>query len=285
MLVPVVFFLPLRGLYDYIIITLLILISPFAKEIHPMINICIACKCADDREAIAALLGKHDDFCIVCKVEDGFDVIKTAIAKQPDVIILDSSLKDIESPALAPIVKRNSPSTALIVLCSQEDQVSVEASLKAGISGYIVRQKGFDNLAASVRSVYYGGLYITVPVRGEALNSLAVYAASREMKRWAFSAFTPTELGIFSGITHGYTDKEIALHLNISTGTLRNYVNRVKKKSGLKNRTQVTIQALLTGMIRLENCSPEAAGRFSTGAGLQPCSGYHAPLRHGASSR
>ena len=250
-----------------------------------MISIAIACSCAGEREAIAALLGEHNDFHIVCMVEDGFDVIKTAITKQPDVIILDFSLKDIDSLALAPIIKRNSPSTSLIVLCSREDQVSVEESLQAGISGYLIRQMGFDNLAASVRSVYYGGLYIAVPVGNNALNSFAVYATSRETREGAFSVFTPTELGIFSGITRGYTDKEIASNLNISTGTLRNYINRVKKKTGLKNRTQVTIHALLAGIIKMDNCNLTARSRFTKAAGLPPYSGYHAPLRHGAASQ
>jgi len=219
-----------------------------------MINIAIACKRGDDREAIVALLRKQDDFHIACIVEDGFDVIISVLPKQPDVIIMDFSLGDVESPVLAPVIKRKSPSTEIIVLFPQDNRTSVEESLKAGISGYLIRQNGYDELTASIRSVYHGGLYITGRIRDEILDSIAaaVAAASRETKRGALPEFTATELGIFSGITSGCTDTEIAASLNISRGTVRNYIGSVKKKTGLRNRSQVIIFALLNGIISWE---------------------------------
>lgn len=218
-----------------------------------MINICIACPCRDDREAMIAVLGKQDDFRIACIAEDGFDVITSVIARRPDVIIMDYNLKNIESPVLAPVLRRKSPSTALIMLCSQEERVPVELCLKAGISGYLIKQGGFDNLAASVRSVYYGGLYISAPVGDEVLNGFSACQAIREPKNKKTPVFLQTELGILSGIVRGHTDAEIASNLNINTGTLRNYVSRVKKKTCLKNRTQIIIYALLHGLIQIGN--------------------------------
>ena len=207
-----------------------------------MISIIIACICPDDREAIQTMLGKQNDFLVTGIAEDDFDLIRLVMTQQPDVVIMDFNLKNAESPSLAPIVKRNSPLTKLIVLCSREESVPVERSLATGISGYLFRQGGFDNLASSVRSVYYGGLYLP-------LNRLAVYTIDRKEK--VLPVFSLTELGIFSGITLGHTDMEIASSLNISIGTLRNYVNHAKKKTGLRNRTQVTIFVLQHGMIKL----------------------------------
>ena len=255
-----------------------------------MISIVIACIRLDDRKAVITLLNEQDDFQITGIAEDDFDVISLAITKQPDVIIMDFNLKSgIESPSLAPIVKRNSPSTSLIVLYSPEERICVERSLKVGISGYLNRQGGFDNLVSSVWSVYYGGLYIELD---EEINCFAVYAVNRKKKEQTLPAFSPTELGIFSGITLGHTDMEIASSLNISIGTLRNYVNNVKKKTGLRNRTQIAIYALQYGMIQLGGRWEQLAvasnflnvNRNSKTAGLQPYNEYHAPLRHGASS-
>ncbi|MCL1837288.1 MAG: response regulator transcription factor [Treponema sp.] len=217
-----------------------------------MISIAIVCKRSEDREKIIAILGRQDDFVIVCTAEDGYTLLQSALPQQPDVIILDFDLGDVVSLTLTSIIRRRSPSTALIMLCSQEDRVSVEESLNAGISGYLVRQQGFANLAASVRSVYYGGLYIDRNERDETFNRICASAADRKIPDRTLPDFTPTELGIFSGITHGHTDTEIASSLNITIGTLRNNVNQAKKKTGLKNRTQVSIYALQAGMIRLE---------------------------------
>jgi len=216
-----------------------------------MINIAIATKRRDDRAAITTLLEKNDDFRIINIGKDGYDALKSAMTQRPDVIIMDFSMEDIDSPELAPIIKRNSPSTALIVLCSHEDQNAVARALNAGISGCVHREEDFNNLASSVRSVFHGGLYISKSARNPAVNCLPVppevFPAELNLSHYPF---TSTEEGIFYGIIRGHTDREIAKNLNINIASLRNCINRTKKKTGLHNRTQITIYALLTGKIK-----------------------------------
>ena len=249
-----------------------------------MISIAVACKDLDDRETIITMLREQDDFQIACIAEDGFDLIRSAATQSPDVAIMDFHLADIDSPALAPIIKRKSPSTSLIVLCPQEDCGAVEESLKAGFSGCLKRQRGFDNLVSSVRSVYHGGLYVSTPDRDRTPCCLALRAAYLEMQQMAFSVFSPTELGILSGIVLGHTDTEIAASLNITVGTLRNCVNHAKKTTGLRNRTQMVIYTLLCGVIRSDKSIPGKCGR-AIAAGPLSYTGCRCPPRRGASSR
>ena len=68
--------------------------------------------------------------------------------------------------------------------------------------------------------------------------------------------FTPTEMGIFYGIIRGHTDREIARNLNINIGSVRNCVSRLKEKTGLRNRVQITIYAILAGKIKLRAFGP-----------------------------
>jgi DNA-binding NarL/FixJ family response regulator len=217
-----------------------------------MITVAIVSKHENDLKTISALLAEQTDFHITSTGTDGYDALKSAKTHQPDIIIMDFSMRDIDSPDLAPIIKRNSPSTALIVLCSHNEYDTVTRALNAAISGDLLRQDGFNNLAASVRSVFYGGLYISKSVKNHALHriaaSTAVFPAGHGISR---PSFTSTELGIFYGIGRGCTDREIARSLNISVGSVRNCINKVKKKTGLHNRTQITIYALFTGMINI----------------------------------
>jgi len=218
-----------------------------------MITIAIASKYKDDRKTITGLLVKQEDFRVISIGKDGYDALKSAMTQQPDIIIMDFSMDDIDSPDLAPIIKRNSPSTALIVLCSHDEQNTVTYALKAGISGYLFRHEDFDNLAASVRSVFYGGLYISKSVRDYAFNYFSVPAKVFPAETNIFPRpFTPTELGIFYGITRGHTDREIAKNLNINIGSLRNCISRLKKRTRLRNRTQIIVSALLAGIINIE---------------------------------
>ena len=215
-----------------------------------MINITIVSKHQDDLKTIITLLAEQDDFHITNTGKDGYDALKSAMTQRPDIIIMDFSMEDIDSPDLAPIIKRNSPSTALIVLCSRDERDIVAKVFNAGISGYLLRQDGFNNLASSIRSVFYGGLYISKSVKTHALHCFStpagVFIARPGISRFSF---TPTEQSILYGITRGCTDREIAKNLNINIGSLRNCVNRIKKKTGLHNRSQIIIYALFTGII------------------------------------
>jgi DNA-binding NarL/FixJ family response regulator len=222
-----------------------------------MINITLTSQYEEDREKINALLVKQDDFHIISIGKDGYDALKSAITQHPNIIIMDFNMADIESLDLAPVIKRNSPSTSLIVLCSNKEQETVAKALNAGISGYMLRNEDYDHLASSVRSVFYGGLYFSESVKKYALHRFSTpteifstesLSANPDFFRNSFSL---TEIRIFYGIGCGHSDREIAKNLNMSIGSLRNCVNLVKKKTGLQNRTRISIFALLTGIISI----------------------------------
>jgi DNA-binding NarL/FixJ family response regulator len=210
---------------------------------YPMINISIAGRDERDRKVIADLLDRHDDFRIVSVGKDGYDAIRSAKKHRPDIIIIDYNMPDIDSAELAPIIKRHSPSTKLITLCSRIEDASADASadaggdsvldkaLRAGISGCLLKQADFDKLASSVRSVFHGGFYVSERVKYRVPLFLKELPLPVNNGRYCFS---PTELQIFYRISLGYKDEEIAQQLNIDTGTLRNSVYRVKKKRECK---------------------------------------------------
>ena len=224
-----------------------------------MITIALASIYKDDIRVISTLLEEQDDFHIISIGKDSYDVLKSAMTQQPDIIIMDFTMEGIESPDLAPIIKRNSPSTALIVLCSHDEpflkdgESTVAKALNSGISGYLLRCEGFENLASSIRSVFHGGMYFSKSVKDHALKCLFVPTKVFSAEAYSMQqSFTLTEIGILYGISYGQTDRQIAKDLNMSIGSLRNCVNHVKKRTGMQNRTQVTIYAILTGMMSMK---------------------------------
>ena len=126
----------------------------FYPGLSIMISISIAGREECDRKVIADLLAGHDDFHIASIGKDGYDALRSAQMYRPDIIITDSDMSDINSVELAPIIKRHSPSTKLIALYSQAEDGALGKALRAGISGYLLKQEDFDNLTSSVRSVF-----------------------------------------------------------------------------------------------------------------------------------
>jgi len=213
-----------------------------------MVSITIASKHKDDRRTINTLLAGEGDFKIASAGSDGFHAVRSSMTLRPDIIIMDYDMEDVNGTDIAPVIKRNSPSTAIIALCPDNEYGVVDKVLKAGISGFLLWKKDADKLASAVRSVYYGGWYISESAKNLLLANFGLMNTVSCFHRHLLSI---TELNIFNGIILGQTDKEISEALNMSIGALRNCVNNAKKKTSLHNRTQIAIYALLSGIINL----------------------------------
>jgi len=213
-----------------------------------MISITIASKHKEDRKTINTLLAGQDDFKIVSMGADSYYVVRSSMTIKPDIIIMDYYMEDVNGQDITPVIKRNSPSTVLIALCPDKECGAVDKALNAGISGFLIWKKDMDKLAAAVRSVYYGGLYISESAKKQLSAKFGAVKVNAQFDR---HLLTMTEYNIFNGIILGQTDKEIAEDLNMSIGALRNCINKAKKKTGLNNRTQITVYALLSGIINL----------------------------------
>jgi len=219
------------------------------------ISVTIASRQDDDRNRMAALLTEQDGFTVASIAWDNFGIVRSAMTRQPNVIIMDFFLEDYDTLRLIPTIKRNSPATELIVLCSPEDHIAVDRVLRAGVSGYLIKQD-LDRLAFAVRSVFCGGLYVSKTVRMQAFKYFSRHNIVKTPLCDAnaiYNVFTPTELQIFHGIILGHSDSKIAENLNISTGAVRNCICHAKKKVGLQNRTQISLYALSNGLITWEN--------------------------------
>ena len=212
-----------------------------------MIGITIVCYNDNDRTAISSCLSKQKDFIILSAGVDGFHALRSTLKHKPDIIIMDYYLKDINSHDLAPIIKRYSPDTSLIVLCSNDEYKLVSRALEAGISGCILRQDCFDRLVSTVRCVFHGGVYLSEPFRNKGSSEILI----KTNNDYLHYNFSRTELLVFFSITLGKSDDEIAKDLNMSRNSVRNLVFNAKRKTGFKNRTQISLYAMLTGLLNI----------------------------------
>ena len=224
-----------------------------------MITIIVICKKTTDQKLIADLLSAHTDFQIVQTGKDGYDAITSAAALRPDIAIMDMKMSDIDALDLAPMIKRKSPGTALIVFYSAGEEDLVSRAIKAGISGFLLKETDMDKLADLVRIVFRSGCYISTPIIYRILSAVSEMERlpgsaeeslvfQRERER-LFREFSPTERGIISLLAQGYSDNEIADNLHISLGTVRNSLCAIRRKTGLQNRTQIALYALKYGLI------------------------------------
>ena len=223
-----------------------------------MINIAIICKEKEEQKLFFGLLSGQNDFQIVYTGRDGYDALSMAAPLKPNVVIMDLRLPDIEGPDLAPILKRKSPSTALMVFSSSDEKELVGKSMKAGISAYLLKEADMNILTDLIRIVSFGGCYISAPIITRIFNTVNLDSISGSDKEAAaFQAghdritqkFTSTERCIIILLAQGFSDREIARELNLAQGTVRNCLSKIRQKTGMKSRTQIVIYALMYGLI------------------------------------
>jgi DNA-binding NarL/FixJ family response regulator len=219
------------------------------------INIFVAS--TDDAECknILTILSEQNDFHIAGVEKDESGTIIKSERLKPDVLILDLQSPGLGGEELAPIIHRRSPQTAIVMLCDKDEENYAELALKSGIAGFLLRGKDTDKLVPVVKIVFYGGYYVSASIFIRVLDSVTFMNGFQKRlmgQKTSRMIFSPAERGIITDIAQGFSDKEIAKHLNYSTGTIRNLVTTIKRKARLKNRVQIAVYSLVYGLVNFE---------------------------------
>jgi two-component system response regulator NreC len=227
-----------------------------------VISILVTSKQDDDRKLILDSLAGHADFRIVGIEKDETGTIIKSARLKPDVLIWDIQAHYMDETELAPIIRRRSPTTAIAVIRGKDEDNYVGRALKAGISGILLKDADMDKLASIVKIISSGGYYISASITNRVFGAFAFLSqfpgqAVEFSKFWFnfksdYRCFSPTERNIITNIAKGFSDKETADYLHLSPGTIRNCMTAIKRKTNLKNRSQVVIYSLVCGLINFD---------------------------------
>jgi DNA-binding NarL/FixJ family response regulator len=226
------------------------------------INILVSSRNDEERKYILAAITAQKNLQIIGVENNETGTIIKSERLKPDVLIMDSQPPGIDGAELAPIIHRRSPSTSIVMMCNRDEANYASRALRAGISGFLLKNADMDKLIHAVNIVSLGGYYVSASITTRAFNTITFMRQLPGQiidinKQWLDSknliqAFSQTERGIITEIALGLSDKEIARRLNYSTGTIRNYVTIIKRKTKQKNRIQIAIYSLTCGLISLE---------------------------------
>ena len=215
------------------------------------ISILVASWRDEDRNRILTALTGQNDFHIAgIEKDEAGALIKSAHLK-PDVLIMDLQLPGTSGPEFAPLVRRRSPDTAIVMMCDKDADDYAGRALKAGISGFLLKETDTDILVPVVKIVFSGRCYVSASI------TLRVFNAVIFMKQYPGQTidekthllFSPAERGIINYVAQGFSDDEIAKNLNLSIGTIRNYLSAIKRKTNVRNRAQIVNFSHVYGLI------------------------------------
>ena len=193
------------------------------------------------REGIATMLGEQGDFEVVARSEDGDAVYELKrINKYPDIVLLDLGLQKQNSLLLMDLLKKEFPESRIIAMDILPDEADIVEFVKAGGSGFILKQASMDDFLNTIRKVARGEKVLP-PVLTSSLFSQIVDFAAKSIKSQVQESISLTrrEREIIDLISEGLSNKEIAQRLHIATYTVKSHVHNILEKLALSTRLQV----------------------------------------------
>ncbi len=211
---------------------------------------------ADDqeliRQSLKIVLGTDSEIEITDSVGDGTDVLKSLEKNVPDVILMDVRMPKMDGTVCTKEVKKKYPDVKIIILTTFDDDDFIYSALKYGASGYILKGISMEGLKQAIMTVHRGGTMINPDIATKVVRLFSQMAQSDfaiEVDEKGSDELTKSEKIIIQRVGQGLSNKEIAGKLYLSEGTVRNNISRILSKLGLRDRTQLAIWAVQTGIM------------------------------------
>jgi len=200
---------------------------------------------ADDhalfREGLRRILEFEEDIKIVGEAKDGGETFELVGRFKPDVILMDISLPGTNGIKITRQIKRRYRKVYVIMLSMYEDTAHITDSFQAGASGYVIKTSPPGELLQTIRSVFKEGVSIPPTIEHKLLKGIRKPDFLRGTEK---IHLTKREVRVLKLVASGKTNKEIANKLFLSEKTVKNHLNHIYRKLGVKNRAQAVVEGL-----------------------------------------
>jgi two-component system, NarL family, response regulator DesR len=210
-------------------------LSPVSKENRKTIRVIVAEDQGMVLGALAALLEIEGDISVVAKVRNGKEAVDAVVAHRPDVLITDIEMPLLTGLDAAAEIKRRRLGTRVIILTTFARAGYLRRAMEAGALGYMLKDMRAEELAEAVRRVHQGLRVIDPELATEAWSEM--------------DPLTDRERQVLRLAGEGMQSGDIASQLNLSEGTVRNYLSEAISKMGASNRVEASRIARTKGWL------------------------------------
>ncbi len=202
------------------------------------------------RHSIRSFLESQGDFEVVGEAGNGIDAIRLVGELHPDVVIMDIAMPGMNGLEATRQIRSSNPDVAILVLTVHTDEDWVLEIMRAGASGYLIKDVFGDQLVKAVRGVLAGEVVLSPPV-AEQLVKQAGRAASRAVALKSGERLSARDLTMIRLAASGMSNKEISVEMGLSLFTIKTYFKQIYGKLGVRSRTEAVTVALREGLIHV----------------------------------
>ena len=204
------------------------------------------------REGISSLLKKQPDMNVVTTVGNGENILTHIGKLKSNIVLLDLGLRSQNSLSIVMSIKKNFQETKIIVMDLIPLQADVFEFIQAGVSGFMLKDISVTEFLKTIRSVYEGNQVLPPHLTGSLFSQIVEHAidGSKPTALEESIRMTKRERQVIELIADGYTNKEIAHKLHISTYTVKSHVHNILEKLSLHTRVQVAKHAHISDLYK-----------------------------------
>jgi len=199
------------------------------------------------RSGLVRLLEADSRVQVVGQAVDGLDVIKKVAALKPDVILMDLKMPNLDGIEATRRVVAEHPEVKILILTTFETDSYVLQALRAGASGYVLKDAHIDSIVSSILAVISGERVMASAVVNRVIEMLSGNSTPKEF----YDGLTAREIEILKLIAMGQANAQIARRLDISDKTVRNHVSNMYEKLHIYDRSQVVLYGVRKGLVEV----------------------------------
>ncbi len=201
---------------------------------------------ADDdsliREGLKIIIGLDEDFIVLDCATNGKEAVEYCLNNAVDVALLDIRMPVLNGVEAIKEITLKTSTKCLILTTFDEDEY-INAAVRYGAMGYILKNNTPDKIKAAIKVVYSGNMVMQEGILDKVLKGIDSDNSSKLNR----DLFTQREIEIMEAIADGLSNRKISARLFISEGTVKNYITSILNKTSLEHRTQIAIYYLKGG--------------------------------------
>lgn len=202
------------------------------------------------RDGFGMVLDHEEDIEVVGEAGTGVEAIEAAQAHKPDVILMDIRMPEMDGlEATRNIIQNSDWPVKVIILTTFDPDEYVYEALKAGASGFVLKDTPRTELVAAVRIVADGGALLSPSITKRLIGSFAHRLAADTSVSARLERLTDREREVLTSIGRGYNNTEIGERLFIGAATVKTHINSLFTKLGLRDRAQAVVFAYESGLV------------------------------------
>jgi DNA-binding NarL/FixJ family response regulator len=198
------------------------------------------------RDGLEMLLNLEQDIEVIGLAQDGNEAMELAADRSPDLVLMDLKMPGMNGVEATRRIRTRHPGIKVLVLTTYDDDEWIFDAIRAGASGYLLKDTPREKLIEAIRGTVAGKSYVDPVVAGKLLEQMT----GEQVRPAAMitEKLTEREIDVLRLIARGLTNAEIAEKLHLSEGTIRNHISAIFSKLDVSDRTQAAILAIRHGL-------------------------------------